>query len=52
MYTRYDKSIHYIAPSFIASVERYIRSDPVYMLIVMTHPDNGLQGFLIDNGLW
>jgi len=44
-------SIRYIAPSFVANVERYIRSAPVYILIVITHPDNGLQGFLIDNGL-
>lgn len=43
--------IRYTAPSFVASIERYIRSAPVYMLIVMTHSDSGLQDFLIDNGL-
>jgi hypothetical protein len=44
-------NLRYIAPSLVANVERYIRSTPVYMLIVITHPDNGLQVFLINNGL-
>jgi len=46
----YNES-NYIAPSLVANVERYIRSTPVYILIVITHPDNGLQVFLINNGL-
>jgi len=51
LYIHIYMNIRYIAPSFVANVERYIRSAPVYILIVMTHPDNGLQDFLIDNGL-
>lgn len=41
-----------MAPNSVANVARYVLSTPMYVLIVITQPDNGFEYFFTDRGLW
>lgn len=40
-----------MAPNSVANVARYVLSIPMYVLIVITQPDNGFEYFFTDRGL-